>query len=126
MESKLTFSESLRALADLVEKSEVLNVGKAFLAFNFFFDTKDEIAEQVRLLGGSWKKRYGDTFFSVDREVGCLGLSLNIYREKVCTRKQVGTRIIPASEEHEEPVYEWDCPQEPLLVDASKPEATND
>ena len=41
-------------------------------------------------------------------------------REKVCTKKLVGTKIVPAKAEevvireavpeHEEPIYEWDCP----------------
>ena len=121
MESELTFSESLRALADLVEKSEVLNSDQSYHTFNFFFSTSAEIAEQVRLLGGTWKKIYGPIFFSARQQIGCLNLDLYIYRERVCTRKQVGTRIIPACEEREEPVYEWDCPKDPLLANASEP-----
>lgn len=83
---------------------------------------------------GNVRKNITEQSYMLHISIGDLdNLTLNYIaeRENVCLRKQVGTRIVPATveeviireavPEHEEPVYEWECSS--LLAPAPEPEA---
>ncbi len=70
---------------------------------------KQWLADMARICGHA-KKLAQDKYFFVRKSCGQVVLDFNVYRDKVCKRRQVGTRTVPAQPEREEPVYEWDCP----------------
>ncbi len=69
---------------------------------------------------GPGKKKYDDLFFAYVVEGDGFNLRFLEYRDKVCVKKVVGTKLVPeivleAREAsvipaHEEEVYEWQCP----------------
>ena len=82
--------------------------------------TKEQLAAVAK--AGNVEKTYSDTAFTLKKEFGeyeRVSLYFNAEREKVCVRKQVGTRIVEARPAeiihreavpaHEEPIYEWEC-----------------
>ena len=73
---------------------------------------------------GSCEKQYVGDFFRLAKKFGAITLIYHFYRDKVCTRRVVGTKVvpeevIPAREAQVIPetvveIVEWDC-GEPLL-----------
>ena len=57
------------------------------------------------------EKKYSDDQLDIYIEVPDVKGKFNLYstRQVVCKKVQVGTKIIEAVEEHEEPVYEYQC-----------------
>ena len=86
----------------------------------------DASPEQVRAIGTA-KKIFDAEFIKLRVEGDGFALRFVEFRSKVCTKKLVGTKTIPASKartvtyaaspEREEPVYEWDCPESLLAPD---------
>lgn len=106
-----TTVEDLRALADFIEERPDFPT-LTMPVFNAFIYDKQRFTAAARLMGGAKKCSVGD-FFYLQKTFGDIRLDLCIGREVVCTRKEVGTRLIaakPAQAERIVPVYEWDCP----------------
>ncbi len=84
---------------------------------NAFVDTKEELAAAARAIGGHIQKQPYDGWYTLRKDFGAIRYDVNIEREKVCERVEVGTRtiaaqperVLPATEETIEPVYDWKC-----------------
>lgn len=130
----LTLPGKLRAVADLLDAAGPdlpppltidLYGEKPTITFNFYGDedAREQAVQVIRLVGGSWDKRYDNAFFFADRETNVVALRIVCKRDQVCTRKVVGTetitRLVPASDApmievtEEREIVEWDC--HPLL-----------
>ena len=112
----------LRELADWLEatpEAPVLSYGNVG-GTKFDVYLSNAHADTVRSLArteGVFQKQYAGSFFNLKRLFsGDVVYELNIQRDAVCERVQVGETVVPerpAVAEHVEPVYEWQC--EPLL-----------
>ena len=130
----LTITGKLRAVADLLDAAGPdlpppftvdLYYGKPQVTWNFYGDDYQRtlVQQVIRLLGGSWDKRYSSENFWATRETEIAELRIVCEREQVCTRKVVGTetvtRLVPADDApmvevtEEREIIEWDC--SPLL-----------
>jgi len=64
---------------------------------------------------GKCKKKFYEEYFYLERVFGNITLSFYFNRNNVCTRKVVGTKVIPAEPAREaqpertEDKYEWVC-----------------
>jgi hypothetical protein len=65
---------------------------------------------------GDWVKEYQGDYVIYTKTFGNniwpnpdVTFRLTVSRDQVCTRKEVGTKIIPASPQREVPIYEWEC-----------------
>lgn len=84
--------------------------------------------EQIRAIGPG-EKKYDDKFFRYIVKGDGFKLDFFEYRDKVCVRKVVGTKTIPAKvipataaqviPEREEEIVEWECPGSLLAPDAA-------
>ena len=115
------FVSGLRALADWYESHPEMPV-PMYTPFNVWVDihysdpveVKALIADFARKLPGKVSKESNEQTFKVSADFGGgITLGAGALRSVVCTPKQVGTRIIPATEAREVPIYEWDC--DPIL-----------
>jgi hypothetical protein len=90
------------------------------LMLNSFPDDKDEFVRLAKLLGSAKKETTGG-HYSHSRRFGPHEVLVNIQREEICERVQVGTKsvtewVAPEDTElvevtTEQPVYEWKCPE---------------
>lgn len=76
----------------------------------------DEFRTLAKALGGRRQKAASERFFTVERQLSeNVVITINGYRDQVCTRRQVGTvtEMQPAPDapmvEVEVPVYTWEC-----------------
>jgi len=100
------FVAGLRELADLLEKHP--DIPEPIMSANAFVDTREELAKVARL--GFWEKCEQGEWFILARNFSAgLRLEVNINRSKVCKRKVVGTRVVPARPERTEEIIEWIC-----------------
>lgn len=84
---------------------------------NAFVETKEEMAEAARGIGGKIAKDSLDNFYYLRKEFGPIGYHVNIEREKICKKVVIGTRTIPATPERTIPaspeiveeITEWQC-----------------
>lgn len=120
MTDVMKWSETLQDMAAFVEDHEDLAPGYIpALTLNLFADTAEEMAEKARQLGACSKHESGGYYF-LQKNFGPHSIQLNIKREQICERTQVGTQMVmkPAPDapliEVEEPVYEWICPDSVL------------
>ncbi len=105
------FVAGLRALADWYEAHPEQRRPLGLL--NVFVSTKSDLIEATRALGTVQKNAYG-AWFSVSRSFGGgVTLEVNIARGQVCTRRVVGTTMVPAQPASVVEIEEWDC--DPLL-----------
>lgn len=77
----------------------------------------DEESRKGRRGTTGWNKSHSGNYIQYTRTWGPFGrVSFSIYVDKsttsTCHQVQVGTRIVPAVEEHEEPVMKWICEPE--------------
>lgn len=126
-ENMKNWCDNLRDLADFMEEHEDLTSGyiQPFSLYLFAGDVKD-MAEKGRMLGASKKDEAGG-YYSLNKSFGVHSVSLNILRDKICAKVQVGTKTVSQPDpellkdvplvEVEEPVYEWTCPDSVLSVD---------
>lgn len=101
----------LRELADYLETTELDMQYEESLRIDLFTWSEDQFAEQSRKLGGFREKVVEGAYAIVRRNFGPHKIEVNIPRNKVCRCVQVGERVVPATEERVEPVYEWECPE---------------
>lgn len=121
------FVQNLRNAADFFEAHPELGVPTTALDFVFAgdvngksCDTKEGLAEFVRLVGGRIEKKEDDTFYRLISQQNGFIVRAIAWRQNVCERVQIATKlepahVIPAQEEtevpeREVPVYEWRCP----------------
>jgi hypothetical protein len=85
--------------------------------------------EQYKAIGAGEKEYFNNSFlFGVELIPDVLTLKFITSRANVCTKRVVGTRIVPeyilqgipsqVIEEHTEEVIEWDCPESLLKAKA--------
>ncbi len=82
-------------------------------------DEPTERAEELRALGSFTKVFDNDGDFRATVMIGPIKLQWYTQRENVCTKRVVGTKIVPeryvegtasyVEPEHEEEIVEWDC-----------------
>lgn len=99
------FIDGLRELADFLEQHAHAPVVK-YASINGFAETKEELADIARRIGHAEKKVTGDWYMLEKKFAKYVTYGVNIERVKVCERKVVGTRDIPA---HTEEIVEWEC-----------------
>jgi hypothetical protein len=116
MDNRKDVITGLREYADFLEQHPSVPE-PCITTFNVFAWSPDEFRAMAREIGaakkgenGSWlylRKTFGN---------GAVGFDLNTGRDAICTRKVVGTRIVPAkpateaTPETTEDIIEWDCP----------------
>lgn len=132
-----TFTDRLRAAADLIEAHPELPAATVFAYSSGSVDvtwnlmnsdgTKDDqrtFAQRIlREIGGKWRKHPWGDRFDFEREYQGLNLQICTQREQVCERRVVGveTVTVPAVEAQperteERELVEWDCL--PVLTEA--------
>lgn len=103
--------EELRQIADLIARVPELRV----ICFPVYYVDKEKLPALLKKVGPGTKSfSYGSLRYSPK-----CAPKLEIFCSNVCTKKQVGTKLveevvnrIPA---HEEPIFEYDC-HESLLA----------
>lgn len=116
-----SWCDGLRDLADFVESYRDSDDYTATFTLNLFVDDAEDLAEKGRRLGACHKHESGGYYF-LQKDFGPHNIALNILRDKVCARVQVGTTTVMKPDPEatliavEEPVYEWTCPDSVLAV----------
>ena len=111
---RATIGDHFRELALFLEdRPELLANVELNWPVTVWTNDADEFRHFVRLLGSADKKP-NDYAMGLERKFGPIVLRVAIVREKVCTRRVTGTRVVPAQAERVEELYEWDC--EPVLA----------
>lgn len=111
------YTDGLRALADLFDAHpDKTPPDWSSIVVNLFVDDGDAALALARSLGGNWEKQeYGD-WLALRRTVGPHYIDIDVRRDQVCERVQVGTKTVeipdPAAPTVtvEKPIYEWECP----------------
>ena len=120
------YADSLRLLADFFETHPEVAIPYNASEFHYYgAHTKQEVATVARALGRC-EKVVNDQFFELHAQIGSIKFRAIASRENVCTRREVGRVMTPATPEvivpaqpaGERPVYEWHCPDS--LFDASE------
>ena len=106
----------LRGLADFLETNPDVPAPWP-TSFNVFVQSREQLQELTRQVGGTLKKHGDENFFYLRRAFGPVNYDINIHRDQVCERVVTGKRIeparaevtLPAEPEREVDVYEWRC-----------------
>ena len=112
------YATGLRLVADFIEQHPELPLPPTEFS-NYSLNTKEEAEKLMRALG-TCEKVYTDQMFYLVKKFGALTYRGVFFRDEVCTRIQVGEKLVPEHHlpardaetiaEHMEPVYEWRCP----------------
>ncbi|HEX3803146.1 MAG TPA: hypothetical protein VHV75_09920 [Solirubrobacteraceae bacterium] len=118
-----SFTDGLRALADLLDANPQIDTQWRDYRFILFVGSSEELARTAVGIGGQWEKSEDHYYCNLDRSLGGgVGIQVTTARGNVCERVQVGTEtvMVPAPDapmvEEERPVYEWKCPESLLGV----------
>ena len=114
------FVESLRNLADFFEQHEEIRLPLTthITVFPNYSESKQQFRDFCRAIGGKIEKQFGDDVMYADKPFGNLFiLRFMAYRDAVCERVVVGTKVLPATEERIVPaepereveIVEWRC-----------------
>lgn len=106
MSKRTEFIAGLRELADFLEKHRAAPLPVGYL--NAFPDDDIDLASIARAIGSAEKDFNGDWLF-LNKQFGPIQYAVSIKRERFCEKRVIGTRIVPASPEHEEEIFAWDC-----------------
>lgn len=81
-------------------------------------DTKAELAAIARVSGVRWDKDFqSEHYFALKTAFhGDVVYGVFIERSQVCEKHSLGTKLIPATPEHEVENFRWVCNDEPLLA----------
>lgn len=105
------FIAGLREMADWYEAHPDMRAPR-YASINIFAEDKADFIS-LRRASGLRDKHDGDVWMYFSKHFrGELEIQINVEREKVCRRVQVGERVVPAQvakPETVEPVYEWKC-----------------
>lgn len=107
------YADGLRQLAEWYDAHPDAEQPYRSDRVEYFPVTKDDLVALLREHGGQWKKTTASDLLYLRRRFGPFTLEAVIDQRDVCTRRVVGTRIVPASPERLEEVVEWDC--QPIL-----------
>jgi hypothetical protein len=123
-------ASNLRYLADFIEEHGVELPGDMYnsdpkLRLNVWVRGKDEMARAIRVLNkaGIVRKDFSTGYANVIKDFGkYVSIEFTTMREKVCTRKVVGTETVPLKafvtvpgKYEEKEIVEWEC--DPILAD---------
>jgi len=120
------FATQLRAIAKLYEENPSLP--QFSNNFTVYGQNKESLAK-IAMIIGTCKKDYSDSFFKLQKEFGEISLSFLGWREDICKRKVVGKRLVVKdveqervykTEEVEEDIIEWECPDSLLDTKITK------
>lgn len=122
MDTKAEFIEGLKDLARFLSlNSDVLDemAFHSYVSPSLYVDSIEELRSVLKKLntrGRNISKNFlgGTAYFKVEF-TPVISFTVMIAREEVCSKRKVGTRVVPATEAYEEDVYEWDC--RPILDD---------
>ena len=116
------YARGLRLLADWIEANPNMTLPPEQL--NIYSLNSKEDATKCILAMKPCKEDYDGSLFRICRDFGPISLRYIFARSAVCTRKVIGTKVVPEKikaameeeiiPEHEEDIYEWVC-DEPLL-----------
>ena len=101
------FVGGLRALADWYEAHP--EQPRPLTQLHVFALTKGDLLDAARALGTARKGAYGEWYWVSRNFGGGVVLEYNVARSQVCTRRVVGTTVVPAQPEHTVEIEEWDC-----------------
>lgn len=122
---------SLRELADALENTPMISLptprvcAYQYLGADPTPDAVDveplltvsHVRSAMRHIPGGWSKSQAESATEyVKTFTGRLKWTFRVCRSTTCEQVQVGTRIVPAVPEHEEPVYEWRCDGTPDAI----------
>lgn len=112
------YAQSLRAIADFYDAHPEVTAPADDTLYNGTMDEKADAQNLVRALGHC-EKEYDESLFKIIGTFGNIKVRFVFYRENVCTKRVVGTKIVPAHiipareeqevPEREEEIVEWDC-----------------
>jgi len=112
--------ESMRKLTDFLEAHPDLPLPSTFvLHYPQWINcpTLKDLQHAIRMFPKTRRSELDGSEFIVQATPPD-GWKMNIHlvcpRSLICTRRQVGERIVPASPERVVPKYEWDCPDSVL------------
>jgi hypothetical protein len=114
------YAEALRQIADLFEAHPEIPLPEQMVSC-YSLGSKEMARAIVKALGTSEKDWSVDSLIMLRKKFGPIMLRFVGQRGDVCERVQVGTKLVPAqpaspaTEEYEEPVYEYRCSS--LLAD---------
>lgn len=118
----MTIQQDLRAVADHIDANPGLDISKHLTVNVYVFATRDNFAEQMRLLGGTIARPVAKVADSKHLNAritfGQVVLEVTVPKEETCERVQVGSRqveqpvVIDTGEMEtvDEPIYEYICP----------------
>ena len=99
--------QDMRTLLDFVEAHP--DIPMPYFGQVDAFAGKENLRTIAKAMSPATKKSEGD-FFMLTRRFGSVNLEVNFPRDEVCERVEVGKKVVPAVPKHEEPLYEWKCP----------------
>lgn len=114
---------SLRLLANWYEQHPNIPTPHDSTFVVYPLDTKEEAVDCMLALKPC-EKEYEDSLFYLSRKFGGITLKFAFYRDAICTRRVVGTEMVPEETipekiipAHVKEIIEWDC--SPLLASES-------
>ncbi len=106
IDDRKTYTDGLRALADFLDSHP--HVPLPYETRVTSFPDDDALPTVIRSLGSFDKEFILDTVYLVKR-FGPIKYAVYVARDKVCTRRVVGTTVAPAIPERIIELVEWDC-----------------
>ena len=126
MSDRATIITDLREVLTWLENHSEVPLPYNLTELTIYPSGKEELVEVAHAMG-NFKKSSDEHFFHIERTFNSVKVIATEWREKVCTRRQVGTKkieekVATAYEvmEKEVPVYEWECPESFLNEDTKK------
>lgn len=121
------YADSLRLIADFFEQHTEIEIPQSERFDYYRYDTKADMAKLARALGGKTDKVVSGDWFELHHKFGAITFRAVANRADVCEKRQIGTRPVPEQvlfarpaetiPAHEEPIYEWVCPDSLLGSD---------
>ena len=122
--SATAYLEDMQTMHDFLKDHPFLLKNHYGIYLSVYVADKESLAEMVKELGTSEKKR-SEYYFGFLKKFGVHQIEVNAERERVCTKIKVGTKIVKRHDpeevskalaglpeiETEEDVYEWECPE---------------
>jgi len=113
----MTYADDLRRLAEFYDANPELPHPSQLTIWLASDVATKQLVEFSRMLPRPIMKYASDYCYGVTAHFGSIDLQVLAIREAVCTRREIGTKVIPAREEEVIPVYEWSCPESLRALD---------
>lgn len=104
--------QGLRDLALFLECHDKAPLPFVYQMTAFVEDDAD--LREVALAVGSANKEFNHEWLYLKKQFGPVGYAVSIQRERVCAKKVVGVREVPA---HTEEIVEWSCSESLLAAE---------